>query len=81
MKVLCVGKLRTEYHWSVATKWLCDNLTINKWYDIIKEENSSYIVFDDKGITRSFYKHDNLFITHKEYRKLKLKKINDSRTN
>jgi hypothetical protein len=68
MKIHCIKK--EEHHFF--------ELTIDEWYECNEEdENFYWIVNNDCGYEECYPK--SLFLTEKEERKLKLKKINESR--
>ena len=69
MKVLCINVDKNDFF----------GLTKNKWYEVeIGHESKHYYkLFCDIGYYNNFHKSN--FLTEKEYRKLKLLKINESR--
>jgi hypothetical protein len=50
-------------------------LTVDKWYDILEENENFYCIWDD--VTIQLYSK-NFFKTEKQIRKEKLQKINES---
>jgi len=52
------------------------HLTIDKWYEIMEENENFYKIFCDMEF--SYYFNKKLFLTEKEQRKLKLEKLNES---
>lgn len=80
MKILCISNI---VEWAdpggrINSKAV-SHLTIGKWYELIEEDCSLYMVWNDVGCDQYYQKRQNNFINQKEYRKLKLQKINDIR--
>lgn len=74
-KVLCIDNYVDDG--SPAGSSLEEYLVINCWYNVLGENDQSYFVINSTGEIRWFLKEDNLFITEKESRKLKLKRLGE----
>lgn len=77
MKLLCVNNLTTTYGPGGKKSKHESNLTIGFWYKMIDDCSTHYMVINDIGMDMFYSKRDNMFITEKEYRKLKLNKLNN----
>jgi hypothetical protein len=77
MKVVCINNTQLPIEWSLSPI----NLSINKCYEVISfiynigRIPEQYFIKNDKG-DNCYYKSDR-FISEKEFRKLKIKRLND----
>jgi hypothetical protein len=51
-------------------------LTLDKWYDVVSEDDEFFYLFSDLNYTQYFVKKN--FLTEQQIRKKKLEKINEN---
>jgi hypothetical protein len=75
MKVICIDN-DSDYFAERMKKWghyFEERLTLGKFYDVLLENKIEYLITDDLGTIRYFYK--DKFITIEEFRNNKIEEI------
>jgi hypothetical protein len=70
-KILCVNNINIKH-----TKFPRD-ITIGEWYEVLSENDYTYLIIDDLMGSYRYLKSENNFKTERQIRKEKLQKIND----
>lgn len=75
-KVLCVSNMVHFFNPVGIKKYArVPHLTVGKYYNVIEEDNTLYMIINDVGCDQYYQKHQDNFISNQEIRKLKLQKI------